>query len=80
MYLTKAKQHQLQRNTKTTMQDKLISTNEVKEVRFQVLIEASIMMTIFWDVASCSLVEIERRFTGAYCLHHQDYADNGGSK
>jgi hypothetical protein len=29
------------------------------------------MMTGFWDNASCSLVEIDSRFTGAYCLHHQ---------
>jgi hypothetical protein len=28
-------------------------------------------MSIFWDVAPCSLVEIDRRFRGAYCLHHQ---------
>jgi hypothetical protein len=28
-------------------------------------------MTVFWDVAPCSLVEIYRRFRGAYCLHHQ---------
>jgi hypothetical protein len=26
----------------------------------------------FWDEAPCSLVEIERRFRGAYCLHLQD--------
>jgi hypothetical protein len=26
---------------------------------------------VFWDVASCSLVETDRRSTGAYCLHHQ---------
>jgi hypothetical protein len=25
----------------------------------------------FWDIASCSLVEIDRCFTGAYCLHQQ---------
>jgi hypothetical protein len=25
-------------------------------------------MAVFWDVASCSLVEIGRRFKGAYCL------------
>jgi hypothetical protein len=25
-------------------------------------------MTAFWDVAPCSLVLIERRFRGAYCL------------
>jgi hypothetical protein len=29
-------------------------------------------MAVFWVVAPCSLVEIYRRFTGAYCLHHQD--------
>jgi hypothetical protein len=29
-------------------------------------------MTVLWDVAPCSLVEICRRFKSAYCLHHQD--------
>jgi hypothetical protein len=28
-------------------------------------------MTVFWEVAPCSLVEIYWRFKGAYCLHHQ---------
>jgi hypothetical protein len=28
-------------------------------------------MTVFWDVAPCSFVEIDRRFRGAYCLQHQ---------
>jgi hypothetical protein len=28
-------------------------------------------MTVFWDVAPCSLVEDYRHFRGAYCLHHQ---------
>jgi hypothetical protein len=27
-------------------------------------------MTVFWEVAPCSLVETDRRFSGAYCLHH----------
>jgi hypothetical protein len=27
-------------------------------------------MTPFWDAAPCSLVEVDRRFRGAYCLHH----------
>jgi hypothetical protein len=41
----------------------------------------AINMIVFWDVASCSLVEIDRRFRGAYCLHHQDdYDDDGGSR
>jgi hypothetical protein len=29
-------------------------------------------MTDFWDTASCTLVEVERRCRGAYRLHHQD--------
>jgi hypothetical protein len=28
-------------------------------------------MAAFWNVASCVLVDIHRRFGGAYCLHHQ---------
>jgi hypothetical protein len=28
-------------------------------------------MTVFWDIAPFSHVEIARRFGGAYCLHHQ---------
>jgi hypothetical protein len=34
-------------------------------------------MTAFWDTASCSLVEVDRRFRGTYCLHH--YPDDEGS-
>jgi hypothetical protein len=26
-------------------------------------------MTVFWDVAPCSLVDAGQRFRGAYCLH-----------
>jgi hypothetical protein len=26
---------------------------------------------VFWDVAPCSHVEFDRRFRGAYCVHHQ---------
>jgi hypothetical protein len=28
-------------------------------------------MTVFCDVAPCSLVETDRRFRDSYCLHHQ---------
>jgi hypothetical protein len=41
-------------------------------VRFQVLPAASMNLTDVWDVAPCSLVEVDRRFRGAYCLEHQD--------
>jgi hypothetical protein len=34
-------------------------------------------MTTFWDIAPCSLVEVDRRFRGAYCLHYRP--DDGGS-
>jgi hypothetical protein len=28
-------------------------------------------MTVFWDFAPCSLLEIYRCFRCAYCFHHQ---------
>jgi hypothetical protein len=35
-------------------------------------------MAVFWYVAPCSLVYVNRRFIGAYCLHHQvpDYVSS----
>jgi hypothetical protein len=39
-------------------------------MRFKVLTVTG-MKTVFWDVAPCSLVEINRCFRGVYCLHHQ---------
>jgi len=30
-------------------------------------------MAVFWDVAVCSLIEIDRRFRGAYLLHCNCY-------
>jgi hypothetical protein len=35
-------------------------------------------MAVLWVVAQCSLIEIYRRFRGAYFLHHRP--DDGGSK
>jgi hypothetical protein len=29
-----------------------------------------IKMAVFCDIAPCNLVETDRRFRGAYCLHH----------
>jgi hypothetical protein len=37
----------------------------------KVLTAASMKMTGFWDDEPCSLVGIDRRFVGVYCLHHQ---------
>jgi hypothetical protein len=39
-----------------------------KHVRFQVLTAVSTKMRAFWNIAPCSLVEVDRRFRGAYCL------------
>jgi hypothetical protein len=35
-------------------------------------------MAVFWDVARCSLVEIDRCFGGAYCLLHQGDESEAG--
>jgi hypothetical protein len=40
-------------------------------LRSEVLTATSMKMAVFWDVAPCSLVDTDRRFRGAYCLHHQ---------
>jgi hypothetical protein len=37
-------------------------------MRFQVLTAASMTMRAFWDVAPCSMGEVDRRFRNAYCL------------
>jgi hypothetical protein len=41
-------------------------------LRFQVPTAASKKTTVFWDTPPCSLVEVDRRFGGAYWLHRQD--------
>jgi hypothetical protein len=50
-------------------------------VRFQVLVASSPNMTAFRDISSCILVEVDRRFRGAYCLHIRAmiHLDVGGS-
>jgi hypothetical protein len=42
-----------------------------------VQIVAMLKFRVFWDVASCNDVEVDRRFRGAHCLHHQ--GDDEGS-
>jgi hypothetical protein len=37
---------------------------------FQVLTAASMKMTVFWGIAPCIIVEIDRRFRCAYCFHN----------
>jgi hypothetical protein len=35
---------------------------------------------VFWDILPCKMI-VDRRFRGAYCLHHQGWwiPDDGGS-
>jgi hypothetical protein len=42
-----------------------------KHMRYKVLTAASMKMIAFWDMAPCSLVEVDGRFRGAYCLRHR---------
>jgi hypothetical protein len=52
-------------------------------VSFQILMTVSMKMRVIWDtsIAPCRVVEVNRRFRGAYCLHYQgDRRDSGGCK
>jgi hypothetical protein len=48
-------------------------------VTFQVIIAASIKITVFWGMASCSLVEDDRRFGNMYCLNRLYYLNSFSS-
>jgi hypothetical protein len=63
---------------------KITCENSSIHVRFQVLTAASMKRRVLWDVAPCSLVGVDRRLRGAYCLHRQGHElihlpDDGGS-
>jgi hypothetical protein len=41
-----------------------------ENVIFQVIAAASMMFrVVFWDILPCKMI-VDRRFRGAYCLHH----------
>jgi hypothetical protein len=40
-------------------------------MRIHVLTAASTKMTVFWNVARCSLVEVYQSFRCAYAFHHR---------
>jgi hypothetical protein len=42
-------------------------TNLQVNFQFKLLIKK---MTAFWNITPCTLVEVDRHFRGAYCLHH----------
>jgi hypothetical protein len=41
-------------------------------LRCQVLTAANMKMSVFWVVAPCSVVGVNRRFRGSCCLYHAD--------
>jgi hypothetical protein len=43
-------------------------------VRFEVLTDVAIKITVFWDVTLCSPIEVYRRFGGKYCPYHHSSA------
>jgi hypothetical protein len=42
--------------------------------------ELMLKVTVFWDIAPCSFVELDRSFRDAYCFHHQGNTDYGCRK
>jgi hypothetical protein len=50
----------------------VLPVTNIFSVRFQVLTAASMQFRDFCDVLPCSQIDVDRRFRGAWCLHHQD--------
>jgi hypothetical protein len=57
------------------MNERILSQSPYYLVRFHVLAASIMKMTVFWDAAPCSLIEIYRRFRG---VTHRP--DDGSSK
>jgi hypothetical protein len=56
--------------------DTVTNTSPVQNklhVRFQVCTAANMKMRAFSDTVLCSLIGIDGRFRGAYCIHYQGY-------
>jgi hypothetical protein len=45
-------------------QDEKVNMSKITDVRFPVLTAASMKMTAFWDIATCSLVEVHPSVIG----------------
>jgi hypothetical protein len=43
----------------------------IAQVGFEVLTAVVMKSTAFWDITQCSLLKVNRRFGGTYCLHLQ---------
>jgi hypothetical protein len=44
---------------------------EIQHERFEVLTMMSMKVAVFWNLEPYSMVDTDRRFRRAYCLHHQ---------
>jgi hypothetical protein len=42
-------------------------------VRFQILMMERMKKIAFWNIALCSLTEVDKCFRGQYCLHQQGH-------
>jgi hypothetical protein len=56
-------------STPDPVQDCMYSVT-VLDKNEELLIKLCIKTAVFWNAALCSLVDIDRHFRGAYCLHH----------
>jgi hypothetical protein len=61
----------------------IVSVIILHHMGFQIVMAKSIKLTVFWDVALCSITETCWHFRADNCLQHQSddqHFDNGGSK
>jgi hypothetical protein len=58
----------------------LTSRPGLDTVYYECCITMQISMSVFWDVAPCSVVDINRRFRGAYCSIIRAMSNIEGSK
>jgi hypothetical protein len=69
---------------KLTDVSEVLTASISRAMMFQGLTAPSMKMAVLWDVTPRSLVEIDRRFRGAYCLYHKEMSHHnsvvGGSK
>jgi hypothetical protein len=61
----------MQENASTTYLSDIISVKQTRRMGFQVLTRTSTEMSVLWDAAPYSLIDIGRCFGSSYCVHHQ---------
>jgi hypothetical protein len=59
-------------NTVTRYNIETMNMEEPKEkIKVSDSQDSEFELIVYWDVAPCSHVEVDRRFRGAYCLYHR---------